>query len=95
MILFTTVETEYRAKVASIHYKPELLQAEVLAKGILVDAVPEEPKQEGKTQVLYINPTTEEMWYEYIDKPLSSEERLENRLSLLEDKINLILENLA
>lgn len=27
--------------------------------------------------VLYINPTTKEMWYEYADRPLTLEERIQ------------------
>lgn len=34
-------------------------------------------EQAGKNGVLYINPTTKELWYEYVDRPLTAEEELQ------------------
>lgn len=76
-------ETENRAIVNFIHYYPfdEVdglgKTAEELGQtGILVESVPQETIQPGKLSVLYVNPQTKELWYEYIDVPLSAEERI-------------------
>lgn len=62
--------------VVLIHYAPELLGAEDLKEGILVESVPEAELKAGKQPVLYINTQTKEMWYEYEDIPLPAEERI-------------------
>jgi len=46
--------------------------------GVLVDDVPEPQIPEGKQiSGLFVNPATKEVWYEYEDKPLDPEERLQ------------------
>jgi len=53
-------------------------QEELEQIGVLVDDVPEPQIPEGKQIAgLFVNPTTKEVWYEYVDKPLDPEERLQ------------------
>ncbi|MCM3560575.1 XkdW family protein [Brevibacillus borstelensis] len=65
-------ENNTKALVTFIHYLPfdqvHGLPDEVLATGILVGIIPD-PEPNGKIPKLYINPETQEMWYEYIDSP--------------------------
>lgn len=75
-LLFIEKETETKAKVTTIHYKPELLSGEQRAKGIEVDNIPDAEEQQGKSAVLYYNPKTNELFHEYVDRPLTEEERL-------------------
>ena len=53
-------------------------QEELEQIGVLVDDVPEPQIPEGKQIAgLFVNPTTKEVWYEYEDRPLDPEERLQ------------------
>ncbi len=70
------LETESRARVSFVHYVPSQLPETVLATGILVEDIPEPEVIERKAPVLYFNPQTSELWYEYIDRPLTQEEQL-------------------
>ena len=45
----------------------------------------------NKQSILYCNPETEELWYEYVDMPLTKEEELEQRIADLEAAIAAIL----
>jgi len=45
----------------------------------------------NKQPILYYNPETEKLWYEYVDVPLTKEEDLEQRISDLEAAIAAIL----
>lgn len=73
-LVFYEKETDTRAKVTLIHYQPDLLDEERRAEGIEVENIPEKENLKGKTALPYINPETAEFWYEYIDRPLTSEE---------------------
>ncbi|MBA7465932.1 hypothetical protein ES707_01104 [subsurface metagenome] len=65
-------------RVGVIHYKPERLTAEQKAKAILIenDALPKVDILPAKSAILYLNPQTKELWYEYEDRPLTQEELL-------------------
>lgn len=84
--LFYEKETNTRAKVVLIYHvePPE----ELLNKGNYITATNiEEPEQKtGKTALPYCNPEAKEVWYEYVDKPLSSEEQLEE----LQEQVNAL-----
>jgi len=73
-IVFYEEETSTRAKVTLIHHQPDLLDEERRAEGIEVESIPKKESRKGKTGVLYINPENKELWYEYIDRPLNTEE---------------------
>jgi hypothetical protein len=67
-----------KAKVIIIHNFPDMLSEEMLNSGILVDSIVTEPKpQFGKTAELYVNPTTKETWYEFINRPLTDSETIQ------------------
>ncbi|MHC1683406.1 MAG: hypothetical protein AB6733_12060 [Clostridiaceae bacterium] len=46
------------------------------SQGVYVENIPEAAIMEGKDALLIVNPVTLELWYEYIDRPLTSEEEL-------------------
>lgn len=92
LVLFDKI-TDERASVNLIHNMPDDpehgLPDNIKNKGIYVDSIPENlPIKKGTNQVLYINPLTEEMWYEYVDRPLSPEEVQQE----VNEKIDLLLQ---
>lgn len=52
---------------------------------IVVNDTPKEESKKGKEPVLYCNPKTKELWYEYIDK-ISKEEEIA-KIQELEQKV--------
>ncbi|MFS1513621.1 hypothetical protein VQL36_14445 [Chengkuizengella sp. SCS-71B] len=92
MVLFYEVETEERARVTTIHYKPELLTLEAKSRGVEVDQLPVKPVLgSGEREVLYMNPQTDELWYEVINKSHPVEEEVK---SIKETVDMLILDSL-
>ncbi|MFS1511761.1 hypothetical protein VQL36_04890 [Chengkuizengella sp. SCS-71B] len=87
MLVFYERETAERGKVGVIHHQPHLLPASKRAEGIEVESIPEPIKEQGKRGVLYVNPLTSELWYEYVDVPLTTDEELEN----LKETVDMIL----
>lgn len=82
-------ETATKAMVYFQHNFPDDLTEEELADGLLVDSVPEPTPQDGKMALLYINPITKELWYEYVDRPLTSEEETKKRITQLEEQLKI------
>ena len=81
-LLNTIKETDERVRVGVIHYKPKRLNTEQRSAGIMLNGlteadIPEPEIQRGKNPVLYANPKTQEMWYEYVDRPFTQEEIME------------------
>lgn len=64
--------TETRAKVMTIDY----VSNQEGETSILVTEVPPAEIIFGKAAETYINPKTREIWYEYIDRPLTPDEAL-------------------
>lgn len=68
-------------------------------EGIEVISIPQLPSEAmfGKMLSLYVNQQTKEVWYEYIDRPLTAEEELETLKSqnevLGQTLANLTLQN--
>lgn len=60
---------------------------EKIGEGILVDSIPEPEQIEGKAPILYCNPETKELWYEYEDIPPTKEELLEQKIQAQERAI--------
>lgn len=88
--VFTEPITSERAKITRIHFRPDLLTAEQKSNAIMVDAIPTEPERiKGKAIVLFINPNTKEMWYEYEDRALNQEEHLEDISKKLTELIEI------
>jgi len=66
VILFVKSKEGNKQKVSGIHYKPHLLKTIDKERAIEVDQVPQVPHEKSKyNHVLYVNPQTKEMWYEY------------------------------
>ncbi|WP_035296233.1 hypothetical protein [Brevibacillus thermoruber] len=83
-----------KARVEVIHYQPQYLPPEVIEKGIIVDEVPDPNPPANKVGILFINPQTQEMWYEYVDRPLTPEERiaqLEEQLRITQEAVDALL----
>ena len=57
-----------KAKVKTCIYKEREYSERMLASGLFVEAVPEPDPSKG-LYVLYVNPETKELWYEYTDIP--------------------------
>jgi hypothetical protein len=47
------------------HKSPDTLSNEIKATGFIIEELPIMERIEGKDEVLYYNPATEEVWYEY------------------------------
>ncbi|ASS75759.1 hypothetical protein CIG75_12705 [Tumebacillus algifaecis] len=70
---------EEKAKVTLQHSKPELLSEKDSAKGLFVESVPPMPVniEKYKIPMLYVNPATQELWWESEARPLTDQERIE------------------
>ncbi|OAJ73534.1 hypothetical protein AYJ08_13965 [Brevibacillus sp. SKDU10] len=86
--------------VTFVHYMPfdevnglGKSSEELQTTGLLVDSIPQ-PEANGKIPKLFINPKTQELWYEYTDRPLSPEEeivRLKAQLKITQDALDALL----
>lgn len=63
MFLLFEKYSETRAKVTTIFYSQ--IPEDVLSLGISVDVIPEPQPGENQTSTLFVNPNTNELWYEY------------------------------
>ena len=64
----------------------------IVSRLIPIEARPAlDPTQDGKDAIWYINPATNDMWYEYEVRPLTADELKEQRLSNLEIAMASIL----
>ncbi|WP_409174794.1 hypothetical protein [Brevibacillus fortis] len=81
-------ESSLRAKVVFIHSVPfdpinglQKSEKELLETGTLVEEIPAASSQPGKDALLYIDPTTKKLWYEYVDIPVkpTTDDELKNR----------------
>lgn len=82
---------EDRLQVSTRHYMPELLTQDKLDTGYLVENIPEPSIIIGKEATLYFNPQTQELWYEYIDRPLTDAEELVKQVNDLNLAIAAII----
>lgn len=90
---FQQVENN-KYKVGYIHYMPfhekhglGKTVEELEQEGILVDSIPEPQQIEGKAPILYCNPETKELWYEYEDIPKTQEEKQQEEIEALKQSI--------
>lgn len=67
-------------------------QEELEREGILIEELPEPQQIEGKIAVLYCNPVTKEVWYEYEDRSFTKKEQLEEQIKTLQQTILELLE---
>ncbi|HEY9746681.1 MAG TPA: hypothetical protein V6C99_10740 [Oculatellaceae cyanobacterium] len=77
------IKDEKGLRVGFIHHMPfdsqhgmGKTEQELLQIGALVDDIPEPEQIEGKVPVLYYNPQTNSVYYEYVERPLTEEERI-------------------
>lgn len=84
-------ESPDRLRVGVIHFKPELLTKAAKVGGIELAldeaSLPKPTEQEGKTSVLYVNPKTKALWYEYVDRPLTQDELMAKLLARMDTLI--------
>jgi|HigsolmetaAR203D_1030402.scaffolds.fasta_scaffold00989_15 hypothetical protein len=83
--------SEDKAIVTVIEYQHDGLTDD---NSMLVNSIPEEQPQVGKSGVLYVNPRTKELWYEYLDRPLTPEEKiaqLEEQLRITQEAVDALL----
>lgn len=85
-------------KVTRQHYKPfdeqyglHRTQEELEQEGILVENLPNPEAIPYKNPVLYCNPQTKEVWYEYEDRPLTPEEEMRQRIELMQQALDALL----
>ncbi|WP_207653319.1 hypothetical protein [Clostridium cochlearium] len=62
-------------------------QEQLEQEGILVDSIPEPKQIEGKAPILYCNPETKELWYEYEDIPPTPEDLQQEKIQALEQSM--------
>lgn len=76
-VVFLDASHPSGTKVQLIAYDTTDWTAEDLKNGIVVDSIPE-PENNGKIAMLHINKDTKEMWYEYVEAPLTPEQIIQN-----------------
>ena len=77
------IQDEKGLRIGFVHYRPfdekvgmNLPEETLRQMGALVDEIPEPEQREGKIPVMYYNPETNTVYYEYEDRPLTAEERI-------------------
>lgn len=73
MLIFFEPST---SQVVAVHYESSDLPQEVIDKGIIVDAIPEPEVIAGKAPVMCYNETSKTVYYKYVDRALTPEERI-------------------
>ena len=86
--------TKYFMPLDRVYGLPYSLE-EAENRGVFLDSIPEPQQIEGKTPVMYINPNTKEIYYEYVDyeEPVVIDEKavINKRLEKLEEAINELI----
>ena len=65
---YSLVEAD-KGRVMAIVYKSEELFNEMLGTGLYVESIPNPESGVAGTPVLYVTPSTKELWYEYLPIP--------------------------
>jgi hypothetical protein len=92
-LIFLENTNENIKTVTSIHYQPQLLPQEVASKGIEISEseIPTPQDIIGKIPVLKYNTTNHTLFYEYVDRPLTPEEELRQRIELMQQALDDLL----
>lgn len=90
-IAFTQEVTPTKHLVKRYHNFPEMLTDEEKEGSISIDTPPETEFPVGKVGVLYCNPETGNVWYEYVDRPLTEIEQLRQQLIEQQQLIDTML----
>lgn len=92
------IQDEKGLRVGFVHHVPfdeehglGKNEEELRQIGALVDTVPEPEQIAGKIPVMYYNPQTNSVYYEYIDKPLTPEEEMRQRIELMQQALDSLL----
>ena len=86
MILFYRIENPERAFVHAINWvKSEVREG--VENAIAVNELPKDEALEGQKGMLYLNPQTNAIWYEYIEKPLTDVESLRKEVDTLKARL--------
>lgn len=65
-LLFYRLAGQNKGRVYLEHYEPDTLPEEVRKKGVWVDDLPAPPPRlPDAVPVMYVNPQTGDVWYEY------------------------------
>lgn len=78
------------------HNYPEMLSNEQKIGGILVDSIPEPIEMVGKVANLLRNADSLELYYEYVDRPLTQEEentQLKQQIQLMQQALDDVILN--
>lgn len=89
--VFTKVIDEQKHAVERIVYVDELLSEGEKANAYYFTEIPEPESIEGKVPRMFLNPTTREIFYEYVDRPLTPEEELRQRIELMQQALDDLL----
>lgn len=88
--------TDTKSKVGFVHFMPLDAESglhktidELNTTGVLVEVLPQAEKIDGKNAVLCVNPQTKEIFYEYVDIPLTPEEEMRRKIEEQQKKIDL------
>lgn len=72
------VVLDKKNKVVSTHSRPDIVPDDVLSQGYLVNRELPEPEYiRGKSADIYYDPSTDDFSFQYVDRPLTEEEKLE------------------
>ncbi|MBY0088404.1 hypothetical protein [Brevibacillus brevis] len=74
-VLFDLV-TEEKGLVTLRNFDPSTIPSDLAEKGLFVESIPAAEPLRGKNAILFINPKTQKLWYEYVDKPITEEDDL-------------------
>ena len=95
-VTYKTIEPN-RARIMAVIYKHEGLFEEQKKSGFYADHLPEPDASKEGTPVLYANPETKELWYEYLPAPEAPlyANTTEGRLQKEIDDLKLLLAELV
>lgn len=87
-MIFLTINASN--KVTLVHYKPfdakyglGKTKEELELDGLFVDSIPAPIEIDHKSPIMYFNPTTKEIFYEYEDIPKTEMEKLQDQISMV------------
>lgn len=79
--------------IGFIHYMPfdaqyglNKTEEELLKDGVFVNEIPKAEIVSGKNSIMFYNPLTKSIFYEYIDAPKNKEQLLEEKIELLQER---------
>lgn len=86
MILFYRIESPERAFVHAINWVKNKLP-DGAENAVVVESLPKDEALEGQKGMLYYNPKSGAVWYEYIVRPLTDMESLRKEVDTLKARL--------